>query len=233
MANWTLVALILTASPDSDDPTRARLQFIEQSLAQAEPALTCWYDGWLLGYTALTFGQTMAATMASQLESRPEERRALRAGMVAGAATSAVGALALLLSRPTGTGAARALALMPDSTAEQRAAKLARAEALLRATAEEEAMGVGWITHAANVAVNLAAGLVLWLGYDLLQDGAVTFGSGWAVGAVQIFSQPTQAIDDWATYRQRFHGEATASDDTPLSWRVGLFPGGIGLAVGL
>jgi hypothetical protein len=228
-----LVALLLTAPPESEDPTRARLQFIEQSLAQAEPALACWYDGWLLGYTALTFGQTMAATMARQLESQPEDRRALRAGMVAGAATSAVGALALLLSRPTGVGAARALALMPDGTAEQRAAKLARAEALLRAIAEEEAMGAGWITHAANVAVNLVAGLVLWLGYDLLQDGAVTFGSGWAVGAVQIFSQPTQAIDDWAAYRRRFDGAASASDDTSVSWQVGLFPGGIGLALSL
>lgn len=233
MESWAIVALLLAAPSDSSDQTQARLDFIEQSLAQAEPALSYWYDGWLLGCTAITFGQTMAATMARSLESQPQERRALRASMVAGAATSAICAFALLLSRPAGIGATGALAGMPDATAEQRAAKLARAEAILQTTAEEEALGTGWLMHAANVVVNLAAGLVLWLGYDLPEDGLVTFGSGWLVGAVQIFSQPTRAIDDWATYRQRFDGEAAAADSTRVSWRVGLFPGGIGLAVSL
>jgi hypothetical protein len=228
MTAWALVALALATPPPSD--SEARLAFIEKSLSESEGALEWWYYGWVGGYAALTVGQTIPAVLADKIESDADDAYALRASMITGAATAAIGAIAVGLSKPPGLGGPAVLEQMPEETAEQLAQKLAVAESLLRETAELEEMGIGWLSHLGNVGINLAAGLVLWLGFDQLQDGLITFGSGWAIGALTIFTQPTRAIDDWAEYQQRFDG-APAPAETAWDWSIGVFPGGAGLIV--
>lgn len=225
-----LALALATPPPSEPSEQEARLAFIETSLSESECALEWWYYGWIGGYAALTVGQMAPAVLADELENDADDARALRASMLTGATTAAIGAVVVGLSRPAGLGGPAVLEQMPEETSEQRARKLAVAESLLRETAELEERGIGWLAHLGNVGLNLAAGLVLWLGFDQLQDGLITFGSGWAIGAITIFTQPTRAIDDWAEYQHHF-GDAPAPEESAFDWQIGVFPGGAGLIV--
>lgn len=229
MGAWT-IAIALAAAVPAEPSIDERIEFIESHLGDSESALQWWYWGWVAGYSALTVGQAIPGFLADEIESDADTADALRASMLVGASTAAIGAILVGVSYPTGIGAPAVLAQMPEETEEQRAKKLAVAESLLEKSAEEEAFGSGWIAHAGNVAINLAAGMILWLGFDQLEDGLITFGTGWALGMVQILTQPTRAIDDWAEYRHRFDG-GPSPEESALDWSIGLFPGGVGLVV--
>jgi hypothetical protein len=121
---------------------------------------------------------------------------------------------------------------MPGETPEQRRSKLASAESFLRQAAAQEVFGRSWKTQALATAVNLAAGLTIWLHYDRpARDGLVTFAIGQLISEAQIFSQPMRAVRDLREYDRRtdFDHVSTAPDNQ-RTWYVSVSP--VGFIVG-
>ncbi len=149
--------------------------------------------------------------------------------MLVGSVTSALGAAGqIVFPLEAGRLAAR-LRVLPDATPEERRAKLASAESILRLSAAQEASGRSWKAHAVAGAVNLAAGLVIWRHYDRpARDGLVTFAIGQLISEVQIFTQPTRAIRDLQEYERRVgFDRAGALGGDRRTWYVGVIPGGL------
>jgi hypothetical protein len=148
--------------------------------------------------------------------------------MRVGSVTTALGAAAqLAFPQDAGWFAAR-LRAMPGDTPEARRVKLAAAEGYLRKAAAQESFGRSWKTQAIATAVNLAAGLTIWLHYDRpARDGLVAFAIGQAISEAQIFSQPMRAVRDLREYEQRSDfGAVGMAADPGRTWYVGVTPGG-------
>lgn len=90
---------------------------------------------------------------------------------------------------------------------------LARAEAVLADNVRLHAKGRAWLKHAGVVALNLAGLLVLGLGYDLWERGAIGTGIGLVVGEIQIYSQPMGSRKLLRDYEER---DAVASSGVEL-----------------
>jgi hypothetical protein len=148
--------------------------------------------------------------------------------MLVGAATTAFGAGGQLVFPLQAGRFATRLRAMPADTPEARRAKLAAAEGYLRKAAAQESFGRSWKTHAMAAAVNLAAGLTIWLHYDRpAEDGLVTFAIGQIISEVQIFTQPMRAVRDLREYEQRSDfGAVGMAIDPRRTWYVSVAPGG-------
>ncbi len=162
-----------------------KLQAIHQALRDEARRGRVWFWGWTIGSGALPVGQLAPVPFVSD--------KGLRADLVVGAATSAVGLIGVLASRPESIPGAEALDAMPSPAADP-CAELSRAEDLLDRAARDEAFATGWLMHGANLLVNVAAGLVLGLGYDRWDSAAITAGSGFVIGEAQILTAPTHLI---------------------------------------
>src|SRR5215831_11943336 len=127
-----------------------------------------------------------------------------RQDMLVGAVTTALGAGGqLVFPLQAGRFAVR-LRAMPTDTPEARRVKLAAAEGYLRKAAAQESFGRSWKTQTMATAVNLAAGLTIWLYYDRpAKDGFVTLAVGQIVTEAEIFSQPMRAVRDLREYDQK------------------------------
>ena len=127
------------------------------------------------------------------------------------------------------------LKTLPGGTAEERLAKLQKAEELLRRCAQREKDGQGWTTHLLNLGVNAAAGVVTAAAFKRpWTDGLITFATSEAVSLVNIYTQPRRAIHDWDAYEAKYlgqKGEASPEPSTENRWTLGIFPGGF--SVGL
>ena len=95
------------------------------------------------------------------------------------------------------------------TTVDERARKLVVAERVLLRNVKETNGRFSWIAHTTNVVLNVAAGLIVWLGFH---DGWLALEStlvGVGVGELQILSQPWNALIDLRAYQARFGGMAT------------------------
>jgi hypothetical protein len=203
----------------SDADVTRRLAFIEDRLEAGRPAAERWSYGWFTAYTGaavVQFGVALGTTDPG-----------LRADMAVGAFTSAIGVLPFAVFPFTPRFASAALAELPATTPAERARKLRRAEVLLEKSADQEAFGKGWMMQVGVLSVNVGIGLGLALGYDRVKSGISTTLIGIAVSEFQIFTEPTQAIDDWATYQR---GDLARPVARPaVQFHVAPAPGGIGL----
>jgi hypothetical protein len=77
------------------------------------------------------------------------------------------------------------------------------------------------------VLVNVAAGLVLGLGYDRWGQAALTAGSGIVIGEIAIWTQPTRSVDAWRRYQAGELAPTAALDWTLTPTAV---PGGVGVS---
>jgi hypothetical protein len=208
------------ASKLGDSEVTSRLAYIQHSLDGGQRAADLWWSGWLIGYGAATAGQ-----LAAYSSSRDEKQRQ---DMRVGSVTTALGMGAqLIFPLEAGWFAAR-LRAMPGDTPEARRVKLASAESYLRKAAARETLGRSWTAHAMAAAVNLAAGLTIWLHYDRpARDGLVAFAVGQIISEVQIFSQPMRAVHDLRRYEQRSDfGAVGMAADPRRTWYVSVAPGG-------
>lgn len=181
------------AAPYSDAEITQRIAFIQTRLDRATPAADRWWYGWYIGWSGLTVGQSVIAVAATDA--------GLRADSAVGAVGSSLGIGPLgVFPFPACTAAAE-LRSLSASTPDERLRKLKRAEGLLRNSADAEAFGRSWITHALSGTVSIALGLVLGLGYKRPVTGALNAVAGIAISEAQIFTQPTAAINDWSEYR--------------------------------
>lgn len=208
------------AGHPTDAEVSNRLSYIQDSLNGGSKAANLWRYGWLSGYSAATVGQLAVYSTTDDEKQRQD--------MLVGSVTTALGAGGqIVFPLEAGRFAAR-LRAMPGDTPEARRVKLASAEGYLRKAAAQESFGRSWKTQAMAAAVNLAAGLTIWLHYNRpAKDGLVVFAIGQIISEAQIFSQPMRAVRDLREYEQRPDFGAVGMAANPgRTWYVGVTPGG-------
>lgn len=210
-------------APPSDEEVTRRIDHIQTRLDLGTPAAQRWWYGWYAGWLSLTTAQAVIATATTD--------KGLRADAAVGAAASSLGVIPLGLFPFQPSYAAAALRRVPGATQEQRRAKLARAERLLAASAKTEALGRSWVSHVLGATVSVAGGLVLWFAYDRRATAVLNATAGIALCEIQIWTQPTRAIDDWRDYESRWNRPQNKAEARPpaVTWSLSPAPGGAGL----
>jgi hypothetical protein len=222
-----LAAITLTAAAaaadEPDESVRRKLAFLEDRLTRGEPAASTWWNAWYITYLAATAGQ---AAVAGAVRDRD-----LRADMAVGAVSSALGVVPLGLFDFPARYAGTALRARPARTPAERRAKLALGEKLLRESAEAEAFGRSWLAHLGCVGVSALSGLVLAVAYKRGVSSLITVATNLAVGELQVWTQPTAAVRDWAAYQQGTLGAPASA--APVRLGVALAPLDRGAAAAL
>jgi hypothetical protein len=192
--------LLLLATPAfaqiSDEEVSERLRFLDARLKANARLSTAWQVGWSGVYGV---GMVVQAGRANAAESDAE-----RADLIVSASKAGIGTLSRLLRPPLAMSASQKLRVLPEATPEERLRKLARAEDLLERTARESDARYSWIAHTTNIGLNVAGGLIVWLGYHDFARAAESAGIGVAVGELSIWTQPWQPKRDWKAYRRRY-----------------------------
>jgi hypothetical protein len=175
--------------------SETRLGFIRERLAEDARRARVWSEGWKVGYGLLTGTQLALVPFFDD--------EGVRADLYVGAGSSAIGLAALLILPLQVMGDQDALeARLGQGDPEgDPCALLAMAEGMLIRDAENEAEGVSWWMHGANALLNIGAGLILGLGFDRWESGAINAAAGLALGEVMIFTQPDRLGDDLKRYR--------------------------------
>jgi len=226
-----------------DDQVKERLSFVEKALDAGQPRAGTWWYGWIAAYSAgtavqwgLCLGHWNDTKPADNTPNAPRVHdRKLAQDMLVGGATTALGVGGLLIDPFLPAFGSRDLKTLPEGTAEERLAKLQKAEELLRRCAQREKDGQGWTTHLLNLGVNAAAGIVTAAAFKRpWTDGLITFATSEAVSLINIYTQPRRAIHDWGDYEAKYLGQnggASPEVSPERRWTFSFFPSGF--SVGL
>jgi hypothetical protein len=162
---------------------------IQQELDHEACHERLWWNGWMIGYGAATVGQGVAAGLDSDPDTRADKG--------VGAATSFLGVLGVLISPlPEIDAAAKALRAMPTEGEEASRARDQAAITLREQAANVEREQRSWIPHILNFVVAGGSSLVLGLGFERgAGPAARNFGASFAVGELQIWTQPSGLIN--------------------------------------
>ncbi|HZS39783.1 MAG TPA: hypothetical protein VFF06_23280 [Polyangia bacterium] len=219
------LALVGGVARADDADVQARLTFLETRLRVESKWSEVHFVVWTFGYY---FGAVFEAGRAVMFDIPYSSR----VDLVISAIKATLGATAHALRPPKTMFSAEELAKLPESSPDERARKLEVAERLLKRNAKECDQRYSWIAHSVNVALNVAGGLIVWLGYHDFGTGLESALVGIGVGELQIWSQPWNAKIDLRDYRRRF-GDAKARaafDPARLTWS--LSPGTRGSPMG-
>lgn len=208
------------ASVDAAD----RLRFLRDGLRSSARHARAWSWAWGATYAALTVGQLGLVPVVAR-EARPDFY------VEGGASAIALLAIVVLPLRVIGDQRRLEARLASAPAGADPCALLADAERYLVRDAAAERIGKSWLLPAGVVAVNLAAGLTLALGFGRLQSAALDGAAGLAIGAIQINTQPTDSQQLLDRYRANQLGPSppvSALQVVPLvgAGRYGLAFGG-------
>jgi hypothetical protein len=210
----------------SDQETMERLNFISRSLLEGESNATLWYWSWTGLFCTSTVTQ-LSLFFAVDIVN-PGNRDHFRQDQMTGVITSAIGVIGMAFTPMVPSYALDRYKNMPEETPEERIAKLREAEYWLKKSSEREENGRSWISHTMNFAINLAAGLTIWLGFNRpLKDGLITFVPGILVGELQICTVPNRATYDLRAYKRRYMAGTMPKRDDDTNWFFSVCPGGI------
>jgi len=195
-------ALVPTVSLDrcaADDA--ARVRFLEDRLDSRRTYADYWWKGWMGAYGL--------GTIIESVQASRHDNEGRKADYAVSAAKAMFGTVRVAFSPPTareGADPMRAIEPVDAPTCRQR---VEVGEELLRKNAKESESRWDWKRHAANVAINVAGGIIVSQAFD--EDrGWTSAGVGIAVGEVMTFSHPWRGEDDLAEYEQKFGGSAPA-----------------------
>ncbi len=193
-----------------------RLNSLLQQVQHNEKAASTWWNTWVGLYAGATVGQGVAACLSPNKSTRQD--------MVLGAGTTLLGMVGQFIS-PVKSGYNPGLFDQgADLDRTGRLEQLSQAEALLAIQAEKARSGKNWQTHALSGSVNLASGLITWLGFKRsFLEGVANFALNTAITEIQIYSQPTRAIKDYA--------ECVSTHQRAISVQTFAMPGGVCLVM--
>ncbi|MCL7941690.1 hypothetical protein M8009_15480 [Halomonas sp. ATCH28] len=211
LAALCLLSLSATALAQSGE---AEVRAYEDALARGAQQADLWQAGWTTVYAG---SLALSAWQASEA-SNDEDRFDGRVGVV----KSALALGGMLLDRQPHPAAYRAL-----QAGEANDIKGARR--LLETVAEEERRRRSWQARLGSLAVNTAAGLVIGVGDDRPDDGAINFATGMLVSELQLRTQPGQAM----AAVNRFQPAAVSFGDVHLEGEVAFLVGPNQLGVAL
>jgi hypothetical protein len=209
-----------------DSLLNEQLEYIQHSLTKSKPVLDTWWYGWLGAYSVATVGQGIVCLTSTDKPTRQD--------MALSGITTLLGAgLQLVTPLTISRRDLDNLKQMPDSSLQDQIKKLIVAEELFKSIAKKEKEGRGWQIHALNESVNLAAGLITWLGYKrTVWDGVSCFLLNTAITETQIWTQPTRTLKDYQNYCRKYK-----SGSNPLAYQpqpeffLSTFPGGASLRI--
>lgn len=230
------------AAAPTEEQVKGRLAFIENALDKGQPRARTWFYGWVGAYaagTAVQWGLSRAhwddLKPADDSPGAPMVHdRGFAQDMLIGGGTTALGVIGLLIDPFLPAQGTAKLKSLPDATSDERLAKLARAEELLRQCAERERSGQGFVTHLLNIGVNAAAGIVTAAAFKRpWTDGLLTFAAGEAVSLANIYTQPRRAIHDLQDYEARIKDRPgdVAPEPRDRNWSLSLYPGGFSFSL--
>jgi hypothetical protein len=153
--------------------------------------------------------------------------------MILGASTTILGAAGQFISPFIPNNEFDSFTSLPEKTEDDRIRKLAAAEELLKQWSEKERLALTWQNHILCTSVNIAGGLITWLGFKrTFKDGLINFAINTVVTETQIWSQPTLARRQYKKYCQRyFTGVETYSNYSDVNWYIQAKPNGMGLKI--
>jgi hypothetical protein len=217
-----LPAAARAADAERDDPTdqeiARRLSFIETRLDSHRRHAEIWHWSWAVINGGAAVGLGIAAGLA---DDTPD-----RVNFATQSALAGFGALDVILLRPIpGRMGADPIRALPQSTHAERLEALREAEERLRRSARRDRFRMDWRVHVANVAVNLAAGGIVWAAGDG-EAGLITAASGMAGGLLYLLTEPPGRNADLVEY-ERFAGQPPSRPTGGWS----LVPRGTGIAL--
>jgi hypothetical protein len=199
-----------------DPVARERLHFLEERLDDNETYAERWWWAWNGVYV---IGMGFQGTRAGF-----EDKRGKRADLIASASKAAIGLARNLWAPPIAKLGTDDLPEL-DGGCDRR---VQAAEARLREAAEEgQKNRWSWKPHAANLALNLSAGILVAELYEY-DFAYVNAGIGIAMGELRIFTFP-QAHHDVDDYERRFASGLPKPPET--TWRIGPWHQGARLVV--
>ncbi len=213
----------LSVLPDS--LVKERIDYIQKVLDQEKPNANRWWYGWLIGYSAATVAQGVNFFISDSKKTRQD--------MALGAAVTFLGAAGQIIT-PMSPGSAPAIfRSMPENTAQERRKKLLEEEKLLQKCAMREKDGRSLKTQFIVGSVNLTSGLIVWLGFRRsIWEGLANFALATAVTEIQIFTQPTKAINDYNNYNRKYRRDSRLSlGKRQKTFFVSLCPNGLRIGV--
>jgi len=191
-----------------------RLQFLTGSLERAHRRASTWMWSWRVAYLGLAGGAVGLAQVTDDHNQRID--------FYFGAGKSAAAELNQL-AMPLHVEPATASA-GPDICAA-----LADSEIALGRAADDESRIYGWGMHAVMAGVNIGAGLAEGLLYDDIWTLAVVgMVTGIAVGELEIWTQPTDAVE---VRRHYLRGELAPPPEARARLRLAVVPWHAGLAL--
>ena len=225
---WVTMAVLFFCLPmawgeegGAERDAEKRIAWIQEAMDEGSGASKLWQYGWVGLYGADVI---VEAAIASGKDGEDEEDE--RFDSTVNATLSFLGVAGLLINPMTLHSDAKRLAVMPQTSEEEVAAKLAAAELYLRRGAEREERERSLATHLTYGAVNLAAGLVVTLDGGRHQDGLVLFGMATLVSEIQIFTTPKRATASWEAYQNGAAGNITQPRPSITdNLRFGVAPG--------
>lgn len=173
-----LLCLPILAPPALAQGHTPEWQAYEEALARGTRHAQLWQVGW----TGIYAGSLALSAWQASEASDDDDRFDARVGVVK--STLALGSL--LMNRQPHPAAYRQL--------QQGERDIERARGLLLAVAEEERRRRSWQARLGSLAVNTAAGLVIGVGDDRPEDGALNFATGMLVSELELRTQPGQAL---------------------------------------
>jgi len=180
----------------SETQLNERLDHLQSLLQKNERQAGHWWKSWTVLYGGATVGQ---AAVALHTDKKP-----LRQDMIVGAGTTLLGMASQFLT-PVRTNFqfVSSDSMRLRSTVEK-FDLLEKGEEQLRKQAAVARAGQSWQVHALYGAVNLASGLITWIGFKRsFGEGVLNFALNTVVTEVQIWTQPVRAIKDFDHYMQQ------------------------------
>jgi hypothetical protein len=222
----TMFSQTTIQNTDNDSLVKEKLAFIENAFQEMQSNSKVWKYGWYATFSALAISQgTIALTT---------DNKDLQKGMALGTATSFTGIGGLVTNPLQSIKALKILQRMPANSVEERRIKLEMAEKLVKKSSEREINGKHWKSHATAGAINLAAGMITWLGFEKsIWEGLQTFAISTAIAELQILTQPRKSIKAYKEYQSRFDANAKFSyrKKQQINWFVSASPIGFRLNV--
>ncbi len=203
LASGSLSAQQLSQSTLTDAEIDQRLRFLEQRLDGSRTHGQIWYWSWL----TVNGGSAVANTAFAAGTSDHDDTVSYSVQ----AARATIGTVNMFLDPLEARFGADNIRDLPESSREQKLAKLRLAEDQLKRNAERTDTRYDWKQYAGNAFINAAAGGII---AGLAEEGeAFQVGiSGFLGGIAMLWTEPWNPNNDWEDY-QKLSGGSTSQLD--------------------
>lgn len=222
---FTGIASFSNAGEVQDSLADQRIHFLHASIKSDQLGNNQWWYGWLAGYSAATIAQGGVFYGSSDKRTRQD--------MALGAATTFIGVIGQFISPFQPGSFIDRFDRLPERNEAERAAKISQMEKFLADRSHLEIEARKWKAHILCTGVNLASGLVTWLGFHrTVWDGVSNFALNCVITEAQIWSQPIRAKKALKKYQKRFESKNV---DRPtfreVNWNLILSANGAGIRI--